>query len=405
MRSTPTRSLPAIATHLSARLLLVVSLAAGSVVLDPDSSASAGQAPRSTSGLLAIATGTADAARFTGYGYVVLNAWEFRKIPRIKRASPGVRVLVYKDISSTRSYACQGVDDPLLPTGVGFCWAKRHAPRWFLRDGSGRKIEWEGYPEHWWMDVGRRGYQRRWARNVIAQARRKGFDGVMADNAIVDPRYYLPDGRSIQRYPTERAYRDATRRFLARVGPRVRRAGLRFIPNIGGADASPKLLRRWSRYTSGFLREFWARYGWSGAPFGGWAWERQIAQMRAVQRRGKAFLAVTYGGRSDVRLMRYARASFLLIWSGGASSLFYRTSGQTDPWNRNWTRAIGSPRAPRFRVGPLWRRNFGHGTVVVNPSGRRAHISLGRVYLTEGGARIRSITLRPASGVVLRTPA
>src|SRR5688500_3911615 len=54
--------------------------------------------------------------------YIVLNAWEGALIPKLKAANPAVQVFVYKDLSSTRSYACRdGVDDAQLPTGVGYC--------------------------------------------------------------------------------------------------------------------------------------------------------------------------------------------------------------------------------------------------------------------------------------------
>src|SRR5207245_9475344 len=73
-----------------------------------------------TTGLLAIGTGDLQGASQPGrYGLVILNAWDYRQIPALKAANPGIKVLVYKDMSSTRSYDCSGgQDDALLPTGV-----------------------------------------------------------------------------------------------------------------------------------------------------------------------------------------------------------------------------------------------------------------------------------------------
>jgi hypothetical protein len=40
-----------------------------------------------------------------GYRYVVLQAWQYGQIAAIKKRSPGTRVLVYKDMASTRDEA------------------------------------------------------------------------------------------------------------------------------------------------------------------------------------------------------------------------------------------------------------------------------------------------------------
>lgn len=268
-----------------ARDLIVLCVLGPHISIVPFTTSHASVAPSGPpTGLIAIGRGDVRAATPRPYRYVVLNAWNNRQIPKIRAADPGVEIYVYKDMSSTRSYACHsGKDDRLLPTGIGYCWAERHHPGWFLGDETGSRIEWRDYPGHWWMDVGIRAYQRRWRSNVLSELRRKGWDGVMVDNAILDPRYYLGEGESIPKYPSVRAYRSATRAFLRTVGPSIRSGGFGFVPNIGGADATAMLLHRWSVYTTGFLREHWSRYGTgSGAPFGGWDWDRQMAQMDAV---------------------------------------------------------------------------------------------------------------------------
>src|SRR5213592_397537 len=94
------------------------------------------------------------------YEYVVLNAWESGAIPSLKAKNPGIKVLVYKDMASTRSYSCHGgVDDALLPAGVGYCDADLNHPDWFLLDTNGRRVEWTGYSGHWQMNIGAPAYQ------------------------------------------------------------------------------------------------------------------------------------------------------------------------------------------------------------------------------------------------------
>jgi Hypothetical glycosyl hydrolase family 15 len=385
---------------------LSVLIALAFVLTSPPAGAPSAAAAPSTppAGLLAIERGDAAFATTHDFRYVVLNAWDDARIRKIRAADPGVQIFVYKDMSSTRSYACHdGTDDRLLPTGIGFCWAKRHHPGWFLHDQDGDRIEWQGYPDHWWMDVGRRGYERIWASNVIADLRRYGWDGVMVDNAIVDPTYYLEPGASIPKYPTVRRYRQATARFLRSVGPRIRSAGFGVVPNIGGGDASPRLLARWARHTTGFQREHWSRFGSDGAPLGGWNWTRQMSQMDAIESRHKTWFAVTRGSSSETELMRYAEASFLLAWNGRSGALFYRPEQGTDAWSDAWTENVGSPLDARFAVGAAWRRDFSGGVVVVNPSDASVTVALGATYTLPDGTQVDSVTLAPTTAEILRS--
>jgi hypothetical protein len=384
--------------------LIVVVCSCAACVLEPPASGAAADPSGPPVGLLVIARGDLRAAAPNPYRYVVLNAWDYRRISRIRRSDPGVKVFVYKDMSSTRSYACHdGRDDRFLPTGVGYCWTDRNHPGWFLKDQSGQRIEWRGYPGHWWIDVGDRRYQRRWKRNVVSELRRRGWDGVMVDNAIVDPSYYLASGERISEYPTTHPYRRATGRFLHAVGPKIRAAGFGFVPNIGGGDASAHLLRRWSKFTTGFEREYWCRYGTGpGQPFAGWDWTHQMAQMHAVQSTGKTWFAIAYGSQGDSQLMQYAEASFLLEWNGTSGAVFYRSPAGTDPWSRDWTFDVGTPLGDRFSIEGAWRRDFSNGVVLANPSSQSVSVDLGGQYTRPDGTRVTAVTLGPATGLVLR---
>ena len=103
--------------------------------------------------------------------YVVLNAWEGSLIPKLKAANPALKVYVYKDLSSTRSYACRnGVDDAQLPAGVGYCDADKRHPDWFMLGPNGQRLQYGGYSGHFQMDIGNVAYQNAWIDNVISSA-------------------------------------------------------------------------------------------------------------------------------------------------------------------------------------------------------------------------------------------
>ena len=359
-------------------------------------------------GLLALRWGDLDATDTSRYGVVVMNAWEAGRIPAMKAANPNVKVYVYKDMSSTRSYAVRnGVDDALLPTGVGYAWANQYHPEWFLTDTSGARVEWVGYSGHWWMDVGNSAYIDTWAANVSAELRSNGWDGVFVDNAIAEPGFYL-GGRTLSKYPTTTSYQGATDRFLSIAGPRLQAAGLGVIPNMGGNFWDTTTYRRWVGYSSGAMREHYGRWGFGDGGFphlmdGNWL--HMIDQQETVESAGKTFLAVAYGPSTDVAFQRYVRSSFLMAWNGGRSALMYSTPTVGDnPWTPSVTADVGIPTGPRTAVGAAWKRSYSGGVVVVNPSSTAtATVALGATYVHPDGQSVSSVTLSPGSGLVLRS--
>jgi hypothetical protein len=95
----------------------------------------------------------------------------------------------------------------------------------------------------------------------------------------------------------------------------------------------------------------------------------------------------------------------LLDWNGGPSALVFEpTGGPTDPWNAEWTADLGAAQGARYQVGSAWRRDFAGGTVVVNPtSASSATVALGRTYVRADGSAVTTVTLAPATAVILRT--
>ncbi len=358
-------------------------------------------------GTTRICTNCADGAGdLSRYGYVTLHAWEHQRIAAIKRANPAVKVLVYKDMAATQEYACSGGrDEPLLSSGMGYCWTLANNPDWFSVDEAGRRAEWHTWRGNFQMDVGSPGYQAQWGANVLAELRRYGWDGVVVDDVNVDYRQHT--GRTLREYPTQRSYQAATRSFLAAVGPRLMGAGYLVIPNIQadpvGADAA--LWADWIQFTSGGTREYWMKWG-SGRDghYGAGGWSDLMAVFETVQRAGKIFLTTTTAPASDVRSMRWGRASFLVGWSGGPSAFIFDPDAATDPWAAEWTVDIGRPLSARTRVGAnVWRRNYSGGAALVNISERSSQtVELGASYLTPEGLPVTQVTLGPMSGIVLR---
>jgi hypothetical protein len=402
-------------TAAGSRLLLLTFAAAALLALPGTGRAPSAQAtgtPQPSIASLRICTGCAQTGgNLSRYHYVILNSWDAPLLPALKAQNPGLKALVYKNLSFTVSYGCSdGVDLPYQTTGVGYCDANTNHPDWFLTDPSGARLNSAGYPEAWIMDVGNPAYQAKWLSNVLADVSAGGWDGVFMDDTDADMSWHL-NGRTIARYPTAAAWRAATRSMLASVGPGLQSAGVLAVPNLYTPWSSDYDAQAtwsdWLQFTSGAAQEYYSKWGaGSSGWFAGSDWTFRQQFQTLTEQAGKIFLGITYAPRDDVRTMTWARANFLLLdepAAGGA--LMYELSDPEaqDPYSSSWTTDIGSPSGARFQVGSAWRRNFTNGTVVVNPTTSTVTVQLGQAYLEPDGTQVTSVTLGPTTGAVLRS--
>jgi Hypothetical glycosyl hydrolase family 15 len=407
-------------------LFPAVLLTAGLAGCKPSASpaASAGQravgASPGPSGAIAIGTGAAaNLGHPEAYAYVVLNAWDQATCQRLKAVNPQLKCLVYKDAASARSYP--GAYDPatdadarLLPTGVGFAEARRHdrthpEDPWLLLDKRGHRVEWDGYPGSWQLDVGSPSYQRRWRAAVAGELAAGGWDGVMVDNVSATPGYLA--GRVLARYPDGPSYQAAMERFLDATAPAITATGKLHIANI--ANTGPELFAHWASKGSGGLRESWI--GRAAPPPGGslpcggdWDW-LSLYQVR-TQAVGRAFLGNDYqqpaGPPADLAQIRYQRASFLVLWNGGGSASLYSTGTAADPFTPDATVNVGAPLEPKQAVaGAGFIRRYTRGVAIVNRAcAGTVRFELGGDYRRPDGAVVRSVELAGPSGMVLTRP-
>jgi hypothetical protein len=363
-------------------------------------------------GALRICTGCAHSGGdLSRYRYVVLNSWDAPLLPALKAANPGLKALVYKNLSFTMSYGCSGGTDlPYQTTGVGYCWAGSQHPEWFLTDPSGARLNSSGFSQASMMDVGNPGYQAKWLSNVLADARSGGWDGVFMDDTNADMGWHL-NGRTMAKYPTATAWRAATRSMLATVGPALKSAGLLAVPNLyapWGADYDAQTTwSDWIRFTSGAAQEYYSKWGSASS---GWLagsdWTFRQKFQTLTEQAGKIFLGITYAPKADARSMAWARANFLLLDepSSGSALMFQATDPEAqDPYASSWTANVGTPVGARFQVGLAWRRNYSDGTVLVNPTSSTVTVQLDKPYLRNDGSSTTSVTLAATSGAILRS--
>jgi hypothetical protein len=343
---------------------------------------------------------------------VVLNSWDYWLIPVLKRANPKVQVWVYKDLSGIRSDDCNtpsglcgscppGVaDSPYLSSGMGYCWVLRNHPGWILRKAqSGKPLRFRGYANIWETEYGNPGYLHVWLRNVLADVRSHGWDGVDVDNALTTATAY---GISTK-YSTNASVQAATYTALRTISPTLQRAGVKSVFNVGFAPMFPGLWNHWLRAADGLEQQFYLSY--SDRPTAlGTGWQAYQAEVSACASQHKTCWFHTGGYYASVtpRTRDYALASYLLA-AGGQQLLSVGTIGpslaQAQPCLR-----LGQPKGQTQMVGMAWRRSFSHGVAVVNPTGSKMSVPLGRTYVDSSGHALSAVTLGPASGAILGVP-
>ena len=375
------------------------------------SARAAGSAVASTAALRICSTCVQTGGNLSRYGYVILNSWDAPLLPALKAANPGLKALVYKNLSFTDSYGCSnGVDQARLSTGVGYCDADHNHPDWFLTDSSGGRLNSYYFPDARMMDVGSSAYQSKWLSNVLADLRAGGWAGVFMDDTNTDMSWHL-HGRTIAKYPTSASWRAATRSMLASVGPALTSAGFLAVPNLSApwaADYDAQATwRDWIQFTSGAAQEYYSKWGTTSSSwFSGNDWTYRQQFQAITEQQGKVFLGITYAPKADARSMTWARANFLLFdepANHGALVYEFSDPEAQDPYSAAWTADVGSPTGGRFQVGSAWRRNFTDGTVLVNPSASTVTVSLEKPYLREDGTTTTSVTLDPTTGAILRS--
>jgi hypothetical protein len=339
---------------------------------------------------------------------VVLNSWDFRLIPVLKRANPKVQVWVYKDLSGVRSDDCtvrggscgacaRGVTDSIdLSSGVGYCWMKRNHPDWLLDAvGTGLPFHFKNYPQIWETDYGNASYQRQWVQNVLADVRDHGWDGIDVDNALTTAVAYGVAAK----YPTDAAVQAATYSALQKIGPALHDAGVPAVFNVGYATAFPQLWQRWLGPVDGLEQEFYLSFS-SRPNAAGAAWSTYEDEVSSCTAQHKScwFHAGEFSDAVTSQTRQYALASFLLATDGRQFlSVGSETSTSLEP-----SPALGGRLSEMFQVGASWRRYFAQGLAVVNPSMSTLVVPLDGTYLN-AGRPVQTIVLGPASGAVLHT--
>jgi hypothetical protein len=344
------------------------------------------------------------------YDVVVLNATEIAAMRRLHELNPKVKVLVYKDLSSTRDYdgAVNGnTDAARLPSGIGYYAAQNNHPEWFALDTTGKRIEWRGYPRHWQMTVWNAAYQQAWTTAVTDEVTKEGWDGILADNDFNSLSHYSPAilAGTANAADTDRMLRDGLDAFLTMAGEALQKAGKMFVPNVSETRLIPGRWTAHSRFSGAMEENFGFRDdGGTGEllTFQGNEWK----ELRAQAALGESWLLLVSRTRDD-RQERAGYASAALL--AGPYTCWTRATTDTylDPeWSKLQDTKLGEAvDAATRQPNGVWTRQFTGGWVAVNPTSAAVQITPPPGLVDLSGAAVSQVDLAAADGAVLLKPA
>lgn len=289
-------------------------------------------------------------------------------------------------------------------------------PEWILRDGRGKAmyIPWgceRGVCPQYAGDVGNPQFRRWWidkAKRTLA----KGYRGVWVDDVNLE--FRVSDGRGREQAPIDpRTRRPMTaaawRRYVADFTVQIRRElpGAEIVHNAiwfaGGdeRDRDPHVARQLRSADAINLERGANDDGLTG---GTDEWSLRTFLEFIDRRHADGKSVILDGGGRTATTREYELAAYLLVSRGGDRI----SSGGSDPdrWWNGFNVSLGKARGDRYEWNGVLRRDFEHGTVLLNePDAETKRLALPAGLRGLDGRPRTAVTLAGKRGAVLLSPA
>ena len=349
-------------------------------------------------------------------GYAASPTAAMRKVLQaIKARNPDILLGQYTILSEAH-------DNPRDPASADLR-DKLQSSNWWLLNAAGRKVQGTSRYSTWevnftkWTEADAGG--RRWPEWLAERNHRVFFrdvpelDIVFLDG-VISPLRVTADWNRDKRDDNRKSPTVLAAHFAGHLAHWVRLRELApelFL--IGNADNdldNPQ----WRNQLDGAFLEGMMGHRWSIESWGGW--ESMMSRYRAVMENTRAPKIVGFnvaGTLDDYRFFRYAYASCLMddgYFSFTDSSREYSSVPWFDEYDYRLGQALSKPPTAAWRDG-VWRRDFEHGIVLVNPGpmARTIRIEEGFRRLsgdqdarTNDGTPAAQVRLAPRDGLVLR---
>lgn len=311
------------------------------------------------------------------YAWQVIQSYmrEHVDLAQLEAANPDMRLFMYFETAGAYADAT----DSTWPSGMPYQWVKANHPDWIVKDRAGKDITFWGGDLHLY-DVGNPAYQDEWARRAIDYAQSAGFHGIFGDDVNVGESFRDSWSAVPAKYQTNEAWTQAVESFLNNVTPKLKAAGLTFVPNVASAWNSDRATQvRWATLAGAYGREHYQSWQGDTQLLGGADWAWMAALHRDIAAAGIPIYAFPHGGGAQATAkMRYTRYSYLLWHEPSLGGGFaYSTGGGpdsgADPYNAAWAVDLGAPSGPAVQQSTgVWTRQFANGKIVVDSNAKTA---------------------------------
>lgn len=270
-----------------------------------------------------------------------------------------------------------GCDEDPFANNVGWepfdiCHLRDDHPDWFLRDENGDLVY---IDDTVFMDIGNRDWQEFYLLRVRQSQEKEGWHGVFLDNVRGGIEHFERIDVTIPKYPDDASYIEANMDFLEFLYTSY------FAPNDIPVYANLRSMSlddnetwlQYLQYLDGAMDEFWAM-DWGPGYYSVDEWELGLERALLTQAASDHFIAVTHGTADESQRQTFAFASYLLITQGNASFRY-----ADDGYNEvlvydNYFYELGQPLGNAYEDDGIWKREFDHATVIVNPETHEAEI-------------------------------
>jgi Hypothetical glycosyl hydrolase family 15 len=285
-------------------------------------------------------------------------------------------------------------------------------PRWLLKDAAGRPlyIPFEcarGSCPQYAGDIASRAYRRAWIQVARAKLAR-GYRGLFIDDVNMEMR--VAGGSGTLTAPVDDATgrpmtAEAWRRYMSLFMQEARAAlpGVEIAHNVEWLAQTPRraadpLIAAEIRAADYVNLERGVNDAGIRGGSGPYSLSSLLAYIDSVHALGRG--VVLDGSAAETAGIEYSLAAYLLISSG--NDLVSAKGMTPEHWFSGFDVDLGPALGPRRTWRGLLRRDFAHGIALVAPPEGGTHgVSLTAPMRTLSGQTVSSVTLGPASGVVL----
>jgi len=268
---------------------------------------------------------------------------------------------------------------------------------WFLHDASNQRLA-STADGKLLMNLSNADFAAYWTSSLESQVDAGDYDGIFFDSAspaLLQAEVGAQDpplattGAKDNALPElgNRTFIDAWQTWMSALDAALAKKGIPLIPNTSA------FVTGWDNTNYGLTHGAFVE-GFASRTFAASDWKASTNELLALAAAHKILILQNYlSAATDVATRLYYLGNYLLVKSD-RSYLEYFAAGPLE-WYPEWSLALGAPTTTGATVddltsGGVYRRDFEHGAVLVNPTGATVTVSLGAGYQhvvpTGGGA-------------------